>query len=160
MVISDTGCTTQGGAAAAGGLGGVVRVQFVNPATFADFRVQGRDVQYSTTVFTQEVTRTLEPIMRSRFPGQVLTLRFTDIDLAGRRSTGPSSVRIVRGHTVARLSFDYLIQDQSGRLAASGSQRLVDTAHGTRAGNPGRSSSLYSETRMLERWLRSLPVTH
>src|SRR5215469_17671682 len=85
IVIGGTGCTTGGGATSgqAAVSGAIVNVQYINPQSFADFSVQGRNLQSSTTVFTQEVTRTLEPVMRSRFPGDTLTLRFTDIDLAG-----------------------------------------------------------------------------
>lgn len=157
MLFGGAGCTTEGGRGAAPS---VVTVQYVNPGSFTDFSVQGRDVQYSTSVFTQEVTRTLEPVMGSRFPGSLLTLRFTDIDLAGRRSSaGASSVRIVRNRTPARLSFDYLLRDKSGRTAASGSQRLVDNPRRTQSGNPSRSGPLFNENRMLQRWLQSLPVT-
>jgi hypothetical protein len=155
MLFIGFGCSTEGGGGAATG---VVTVQYVNPERFTDFSVQGRDLQSSTTVFTQEVTNTLQPVMQSRFSGYLLTLRFTNIDLAGRR-TGTSSVRVVRNRTPARLSFDYVLQDKSGRTVASGSQRLVDNARSTQAGNPSRSGPLFNENRMLRRWLQSLSVT-
>ena len=156
MLFSGSGCSTEGGGGAATG---VVTVQYLNPERFTDFNVQGRDVQSSTTVFTQEVTNTLQPVMGSRFPGYLLTLRFTNIDLAGRRSSvRASSARVVRGSTPARLSFDYVLRDKSGRTVASGSQRLVDHARPTQAGNPSRSGPLFNENRMLRRWLQSLSV--
>jgi DUF3016 family protein len=94
--------------------------------------------------------------MGSRFPGYLLTLRFTNIDLAGRRSSARAlSARVVRSSTPARLSFDYVLQDKSGRT----SQRLVDNARPTQAGNPSRSGPLFNENRMLRRWLQSLSVT-
>ena len=154
MMVINIGCTTQGERVAASS---VVTIQYVDPGRFTDFSVHGRDVRYSASVFTQEVTRTLEPVMGQRFPGDLLTLRFTDIDLAGRRSSaGASSVRVVRNRTPARLSFDYVLRDQSGRTVASGSQRLVDTAHASSSRN--RSGSLNNESRMLRRWLESLSV--
>lgn len=161
MVSGGTGCTTGGGTAASpGGPGGVVTVQYVSPQTFTDFSVQGRSVRASTSVFTQKVTRTLEPVMRSRFSGDRLTLRFTDIDLGGRRSAArPGSVRILRPNTSTRLSFDYALRDKSGRSLANGSQRLVDTLHRTLARNPSPSRPLYFEGRMLQTWLRSLSVS-
>ena len=156
IALGGTGCTTGGGATSgqAAVLGAIVTVQYVNPQSFTDFSVQGRNVQSSATLFTQEVTSTLEPVMRSRFPGDTLTLRFTNIDLAGRGST-----RIVRSNTPARLSFDYVLRDSSGHTAASGSQRLTDTLRRTSTRNPGQSSPVYLENRMLRRWLQSLPVT-
>src|SRR5580704_18945401 len=95
LLFSGFGCSTEGGGGAATA---VVSVQYLNPERFTDFSVQGRDVQSSASVFTQEVTNTLQPVMASRFSGYRLTLRFTDIDLAGRR-TGTSSVRVVRNRT-------------------------------------------------------------
>jgi hypothetical protein len=156
MMVINIGCTTQGAGGRGAAAGNVVTVQYVNPGNFTDFSIHRRDVQYSTSVFTQQVTQTLEPVMRSRFPGDFLTLRFTNIDLAGGRTAGARSVRIVRTRTPARLSFDYLIQDKSSRSIASGSQRLVDTA---RTSSRSSSGSLSDENRMLRRWLQSLSVS-
>jgi Protein of unknown function (DUF3016) len=153
MMVINIGCTTQGERVAASS--SVVTIQYVDPGRFTDFSVHNRNVRYSASVFTQEVTRTLEPVMGRRFPGYLLTLRFTDIDLAGRRS---SSVRIVQNRTPARLSFDYALRDKSSRTAASGSQRLVDITHASSSRNP--SGSLNTESRMLRRWLESLSVPH
>jgi hypothetical protein len=155
MLVSGVSCTTESGG---GSAVAVVTVQYINPGTFTDFSVQGRGVQYSSSVFTQEVTRTLTPMVGSRFPGDLLTLRFTNIDLAGRRSSvGGSSVRVVRTRTPARLSFDYVLRDKSGRIVANGSVRLVD--NGQRTGNASRPGTLSTENRMLQRWLQSLSVT-
>jgi Protein of unknown function (DUF3016) len=157
MLFWGFGCTTEGGRGAAPS---VVTIQFVNPGGFTDFSVQGRDVQHSASVFTQQITQTLEPVMESRFPGCLLTLRFTDIDLAGRRSSiGASSSRVVRTRTPTRFSFVYVLQDRSGRTIASGSQRLVDTARLSLSGNPNQSRLLANESRTLRRWLQALSVT-
>ena len=157
MMVINIGCTTQGERVAASS--SVVTIQYVDPGRFTDFSVHGRDVRYSASVFTQEVTRTLEPVMAQRFPGYLLTLRFTNIDLGGRRtSVGASSVRVVRNRTPARLSFDYVLRDKSGRTVASSSQRLVDITHTSSSRNP--SGSLNTESRMLRRWLESLSVPH
>jgi hypothetical protein len=153
LLFSGVGCTTEGGPGAAPS---VVTIQYVDPGRFTDFSIQGRDVQNSATVFTQQITQTLEPVMASRFPGNLLTLRFTNIDLAGR---GASSVRIVRNRTPARLSFIYVMQDKSGRTIASGSRRLTDNASLSLSRNPNRSGPLASESRMLQRWLQSLSVS-
>jgi DUF3016 family protein len=157
MLFSGVGCTTEGSSGAAPS---VVTIQYADPGRFTDFSIQGRDVQNSATVFTRQITQTLEPVMASRFPGYLLTLRFTNIDLAGRRaSAGASSVRIVRNRTPARLAFVYLMQDKSGRTIASGSQRLTDNASLSRVRNPNRSGLVASESRMLQRWLQSLSVS-
>lgn len=161
VLIGGTGCTTGGGfTPAPGAQGAAVMVQYLNPQTFTDFSVQGRSVQSSTNVFTQELTRALGPVMRNRFPGDTLTLRFTDIDLGGRRSVArPGSVRVLRPNAAVRLSFDYRLRDTSGRPVATGSQRLVDTLHRTLARNPSHSRPLYFEGRMVQSWLQSLSAS-
>jgi hypothetical protein len=155
LLVGGMGCATQGTGGGGAVTGAVVTVQYTNPQNFTDFRVQGRDVQYSTSAFTREVTQTLEPVMRSQFPAYMLTLRFTNIDLAGQRSTGPRSVRVVSTRHPARLSFNYVLQDKSGHPAASGSRTLVQTSP-TRG--PSRSGPLNTETQMLQRWLGGLSV--
>ncbi len=70
MMVINIGCTTQGERVATSSL---VTIQYVDPGRFRDFSVHGRDVRYSASVFTQEVTRTLEPVMGRRFPGYLLT---------------------------------------------------------------------------------------
>ena len=153
VLMGGSGCRTEG--LEGGGAAAIVTVQYVRPENFTDFRLQGRNVQSSRSIFTQEVTRTLEPVMRRRFPGDHLTLRFTNVDLAGRGTAGGRSVRVVRTRTPARLWFDYLLRDKSGHSVASGSQVLVDTSSASSLNSTG---SLSHESRMLQRWLQRLSV--
>ncbi len=159
VLITRIGCTTQGTSDGRSLAGTVVTVQYVNPQHFTDFSIHNRDIRYSTSVFTQEITKDLERVMNNRFPGDRLTLRFTNIDLAGQGTTGPRSVRVVQTHRPARLSFDYLLQDQAGRAVATGSQTLVETPRLGHAAHAVSSGPLPVERRMLQRWLRSLSVT-
>jgi len=159
VLIGSIVCATQVMAAGAAAVSALVRVQYVKPQNFTDFRIHQRDIGYSASYFTKEVTRTLEPVMSNRFPGNVLTLQFTNIDLAGSGTTGPRSVQVVRSHTPARVSFNYQLQDQSGRSIASGSQTLVNDVTFGRAANAPRSGPVSAETRMLQRWLQRLRVT-
>ncbi len=154
LLLGGVGCSTGGGQSA---LPAVVTVEYLNPGTFSDFAVPGRDVQNSTAAFTQEVTRTLVPVMERRFPGDLLTLRFTDINQAGRRASRvASTVRIVGNRTPSRLAFDFALRDKSGRSLASNSQRLVDNRHRTLSNNLSRSRPFINEGAMLQRWLQSL----
>ena len=152
LLVGGIGCATHGTGGGGAVPGAVVTVQYTNPQNFTDFSVQGRDVQ---SAFTRDVVQTLEPVMKSRFPAYMLTLRFTNIDLAGRTTVGPRSVRVVSTRHPARLSFNYVLQDKSGHSAASGSRTLVQTSP---AGGTRRSGSLDTETQMLRRWLRGLSV--
>ena len=75
-----------------------VEVQYVQPAKFTDFNIYGRGSQWSGSYFATQISDDLRPSLERKVPGGKLTLRFTDIDLAGHYpSRGGSSVRVVRG---------------------------------------------------------------
>jgi Protein of unknown function (DUF3016) len=141
-----------------------VTIQYVTPEKFADFRIHGRDAQWSASYFTSQISDYLRPMLNRRFPGAKLTLRFTDIDLAGSNrnsSRGGSNVRVNRGTvTPARMSFVFLLQDSSGRTLANGSTRITDNSNPNSLARPRSGSQpLYSEKQMLEKWLRSVKTS-
>ncbi|MBV8214920.1 MAG: DUF3016 domain-containing protein [Verrucomicrobia bacterium] len=138
-----------------------VDVQYVQPAKFTDFSIYGRGAQWSASYFATQISDDLRPALQRKVSGGRLTLRFTDIDLAGHYpSRGGSSARVVRGQIrPARMSFAFVLQDSSGRTLASGSTRIVDNSSTSSLANPRRSQALYYEKRMLERWLRSLKTS-
>ena len=94
--------------------------------------------------------------MARRFPGHTLKLRYTNIDLAGRRTPGPQGIRVVGGTTPPWVAFDYLLQNPSGRTIASGSQRLV--AGAPASSSESRSRPVQIEADMMQRWLQTLRV--
>jgi len=159
LLISFIGLTAPSLSNARSLAGTVVTVQYVNPQHFTDFSIHNRDIRYSTSVFTQEITKDLTGVMNNRFPANRLTLRFTNIDLAGQGTTGSRSVRVVQTHRPVRLSFDYLLHDPSGRAVASGSQTLVENPRLGSAAHAVSSGPVPLESRMLQRWLRGLSVT-
>jgi Protein of unknown function (DUF3016) len=140
-----------------------VTIQYVHPEKFTDFHIYGRDTGWSASYFASEISRDLRPALKRRFPGSKLTLRFTDIDLAGSYRTSPGggrNVRVNRGEiTPARMSFDFLLQDSAGKTLARGSTRLTDTSHYGLRSHPSSSEPLYYEKRMLRRWLNSVRVS-
>ena len=132
----------------------VVAIDYIDPTRFTDFRINNRDFQYSSTVFTRDVTAALRPVMARRFPGHTLKLRYTDIDLASRRTWGPQGLRVVSGSTRPWLVFDYVLQNPSGRMLASGSRRLIATAPASSA--ESRAHPVQIEADLMQRWLNSL----
>jgi hypothetical protein len=138
-----------------------VDIQYVQPSKFTDFNIYGRGYQWSASYFTSQISDDLRPALERKVPGGKLTLRFTDIDLAGHYpSRGGSSVRVVRGQIrPARMSFAFVLQDSSGRTLANGTTRITDNSSPSSMAHPKRSSALYYEKRMLERWLRSLKTS-
>ena len=139
-----------------------VTIQYVSPEKFTDFRIYGRDAQWSASYFSSQIRDYLNPALNRRFPGAKLTLRFTDIDLAGRErdsSRGGRNVRVSRGLTApARMSFVFILQDSSSRTLASGSTRITDTSNPSSMVARQRSASepLYYEKQMLGKWLNSV----
>jgi hypothetical protein len=129
----------------------VVTVDFADPGRFTDFRV--KDLQYSSTIFTRDVTSALRPVMARRFPAHTLNLRYTDIDLAGRRTSAPQGLGVAPSNTQPRLAFDFVLQNPSGRIIARGSQRLVGSP-ATSA--QSRTAPVQIEADMMQRWLRNL----
>jgi hypothetical protein len=133
-----------------------VRIEFVDPGRFTDFRVNNRDFQHSSTIFTRDVTSALLPVMARRFPGHTLNLRYTNIDLASRRTSGPQGLSVVPTSARASLAFNYVLKNPAGRTIASGSRRLVESAPGSFT--QSRSHPVQIESDMMQRWLRTLRV--
>jgi len=110
---------------------GNIRVEFVHPERFSDFRIQGRSEIASVPIFRDQISDYLSPLVTRRFPGKTLTLRFTDIDLAGRlepwRIRRFNDVRFERDlQSPLRLYFDYTLTDSKGTVLAGGPQSILD----------------------------------
>jgi hypothetical protein len=134
----------------------VVRIDFVNPGRFVDFRINGRDLGYTSRVFTRDVASALRPVMARRFPGHTLILRYTNIDLANRRTAGPHGLRVVPSNAPPWLAFDYVLQNPSGRTIASRSRRLVENE--PTSSTESRSHPVQIEANLMRRWLQNLTV--
>jgi hypothetical protein len=133
-----------------------VSVQFVNPSKFTDFQVRGRDANYTADLFGNSVKEELDPLMKSKYPNASLLLRFTDVDLAGRYSVA-NNARIMREGHPARMAFDFVLTDASGKVLAKGSTRLTDNSSlSSNRNDPRRRQLFYYERRVLNRWLRTL----
>ena len=109
---------------------GKVRIDFVHPERFSDFRIQGRQEIESASIFRDQISAYLSPKVARRFPNATLSLKFTDIDLAGRlepwRIRKFTNVRFDRNvASPLRLFFDYSLTDPKGKILADGSKNLV-----------------------------------
>ena len=133
-----------------------VSVQFVNPSKFTDFQIRGRDVSYTAGLFANSVREELTPLMKSKYPNGSLLLRFTNLDLAGRYSTANNGRVIREGHP-ARMAFDFVLTDATGKVLANGSTRLTDNSSlSSNRYDPKRRQLFYYERRVLNRWFRTL----
>jgi hypothetical protein len=160
ILLGTFGCATrneQPASTAAPSAPAVVRIDFVNPGRFTDFRINGRDFQRSSPIFTRDVTSALRPVMARRFPGHTLNLRYTDINLSGRTTSGSPGVKVApaRGGR-SWLAFNYVLQDPSGRTIASGSRRLV--AREPASSSESRARPVQIEVDLMRSWLQGLRV--
>ena len=141
-----------------------VRISFVRPGRFSDFRIQGRQETASAAIFRDEVSTYLSPLVARRFPGCSLSLKFTDIDLAGRIATSHppklNNVRIDRNvASPLRLYFDYKLSDSRGKTLTGGAKSLVDPYYLYRYSyypNEVRNQILFYEKATLDRWFRTV----
>jgi hypothetical protein len=135
----------------------VVRIDFVNPGSFTDFRINGRDAQRSSPIFTRDVSSALRPVMARRFPGHTLNLRYTDINLSGRTTSGSPGVKVAptRGAR-SWLAFNYVLQNPSGRTIASGARRLV--ARESASPSENRARPVQIEVDLMRSWLQGLRI--
>ena len=139
-----------------------VRINFVHPEHFTDFRIQDRDENASVPIFRAEVSSYLAPLPAKRFPGQTLTLTFTDIDLAGRLGNRPRFNQVRFNHQFGspiRMSFDYTITDSKGNIVAGGSKALLgqDYLHDYDYYPQSlKTSPVFYEKAALSKWLRRL----
>jgi hypothetical protein len=143
---------------------GNVRINFVQPEKFSDFQIQGRLENVSAGIFRDQVSAYLAPVVAKRFPGDQLSLTFTDIDLAGRndfsRTRKLANIRIDRNiASPLRLYFDYTLTDSRGKVLASGSKSLVDADYLYRYNyypEQTKSKTLFYEMATLNRWIDTL----
>jgi len=143
---------------------GNVRIEFVHPERFTDFRIQGRYEAESTRIFRDQVSPALSAVVAKRFPGSTLTLKFTDINLAGRyepsRIRKFNDVRFERqGASPLRLEFQYTLTDSNGRVLTTGSKSLVESDYLHRYinyPNSDKVTPLFYEKTTLSRWLSEL----
>jgi hypothetical protein len=161
FIIGNFGCTTAVDRASSIASPGpsapaVVTIDFVDPGKFTDFHVNNRDIQYSSTIFTRDVTSALRPVMARRFPAHTLNLRYTNIDLAGRRTSAPQGLGVAPSNTQPGLAFDFVLQNPSGRIIARGSQRLIGSAPRSAQ---SRSRPVQIEADMMQRWLGNLRIS-
>jgi hypothetical protein len=141
-----------------------VHIEFVHPERFTDFTIQGRDEIASVPIFRDAISTYISAIVAKRFPGKTLTLRFTNIDLAGRmepwRIRRFNDVRWDREfQSPLRLYFDYTLTDSKGTVLTGGSQSILDQLYLQRHIDYPPStafSPLFYEKLDLANWVRRL----
>jgi hypothetical protein len=117
------------------------KVAYNEPEKFSDFRMTEYYSDSDAGVLEQELTRAIERTAGHALPPDyTLTIRFTDIDLAGDinpfHRMNLNDVRVYRGIYAPRLTFDYAVLDAEGNTVVSGSEKLIDLAYDMRVSLP------------------------
>jgi hypothetical protein len=140
-----------------------VEIGYDRPIRFTDFRIQGRNEIDSAKIFRDQISPSLSGTIAERFPGAKLSLRFTDINLAGHPSSRIRNFNNVRfdreGASPLRLEFQYTLTDSKGRVLAAGTKSLVDADYLRRYinyPNSDKVTTLFYEKTTLTRWLDDL----
>jgi hypothetical protein len=90
--------------------------------------------------------------------GQRLTIKFTDIDMAGDFQPGRprmGDIRVVRAIYPPRLKFSYTVTDAAGQTVSQGDENLTDMNFQSRYRSPGDSDPVFYEKAMLADWMSS-----
>jgi Protein of unknown function (DUF3016) len=134
---------------------GRVTVTYDQPEKFTDVRSSyqgGTDQGY-----LDDLARYIDRVARGYLAdGQRLTIKFTDIDMAGDFQPGRSrlsDVRIIRPTYPPRLKFSYTVTDASGHVVGQGDEKLADTTFQSRFRSSGDSDPLTYEKGMLKDWM-------
>lgn len=137
---------------------GPVTVEFPGAERYTDVRDRWVRTTPERNLNLKALRRHLEKAAARRLPpGETLTVRFTDIDLAGDYNTpltGPGQdIRVVTELYPPRLAFDWERRSADGAVIASGSEALRDfgfLSHGAQR----RNERLAFERRLLDGWLQ------
>ena len=141
-----------------GNLSAEVVVIFQNPDEYRDIDYYYAGGKKGQRIYLPQLKEHIEKYgARHLREGLVLTLTFTDIDLAGEhepwRGSLTHDIRIVRSIYPPRMTFIYELADADGNVLKTGEERLVDLAFDYRM-RTNFHDNLYYDKAMIGRWLR------
>ncbi len=137
----------------------LTQVSYTHPEKFRDFetRLGARD---RMDRLKKDLTRNIDKIWNKTFTNsEVLTIDFTDIDMAGRMIFGIDQIREVRVDSDRSvLEFDYTIKNKNGEVIKSGHEKLVNNNLVRVDRNKLRfeNSRLKYEVAQMANWIRKL----
>ena len=134
-------------------------VEFFEPQKFTDVCDSYMGDSDRTTYLEQIRDHVLEQARYYVPEGQMLSVTFTDIDMAGDFAPwhGPrwSDVRIVKDIYPPRINLAFRLTDAEGRVVKEGKRELRDLAFMMKISMAFRDDSVRHEKALLDDWLRS-----
>ncbi|WP_085316493.1 DUF3016 domain-containing protein [Derxia lacustris] len=134
---------------------GAVTVQFVEPDRFTDARRSGgRGADPEVLAALREHLERLAPGCLA--PDRRLTVRITDIDLAGETpfAVAPSEMRVLRDATWPRIELDWRLADGAGTPLAGATEHLIDMNYLADFNARNDSGQWRHDRALLTRWFR------
>jgi hypothetical protein len=135
--------------------------EFTDVDKYTDFSVNGLTEEKTLSIFKAELKPELERLAKKYIKeGQVLTLNFTDIDMAGDiqpwRNRYNADIRYVEDVYRPRLVFTYSLADADGNVIDEGEADVVDLAFmmNTLATFRAHHMSFFYELDLLSNWMR------
>ncbi len=135
---------------------GDITVNFKDPDKFTDVRERlgGGTSQYYLDVLSKHLKETVANRLTA---GQMLTVTFTDIDLAGDflpgRRANMEDVRIIKDIYMPRMDLSFQLRDASGTVIREGERHLTDLNFQQNLSPIDRTQPLFHDKQLLNRWV-------
>jgi hypothetical protein len=134
---------------------GRVTVIFDQPEKFTDAKssFQGFTDQGYLDDLKRYIDRTARGYLAE---GQRLTVKFTDIDMAGDFIPGRpqlNDVRVMKAIYPPRLKFSYTVTDAAGQTVKQGDENLTDLTYQSRLRTTSTDEPLFYEKALLADWM-------
>lgn len=138
---------------------GPVRVQWSDPAQFADIRQSRNRSEARRGDWVREIAKYVQQRAALKLPpGQTLDVTITDIKRAGDyepwHGAMSDSTRFVRDIYPPRIVLTFRQTDAEGRRVAEGERRLTDLTFLRMGSSLSSTDTLRYEKRLVDDWLR------
>lgn len=134
-------------------------VSFNHPEKFTDFETR-IGFQDRRDRLKKDLTKNIQQVWSKIFTnGDVLSISFTDIDMAGRFLFGINQIRQVRlNRDRSVLEFDYTIKNKVGEIIKSGHEKIIENnlAHLDRYSKAYIHTRLKYEVALITKWMQGL----
>ena len=157
--LAVAGALASGAAVASDAPAARFAVEFVAPEKFTDVQASARPSSTEAAEILADLAQFVREAGARHVPeGRSLSIRVTDIDLAGEFEPwrGPQfqHTRFMREGYPSRIALEFRLKDAEGRLLSEGARTLRDPIYLTRSIRVANDRLRYEKS-LLEDWLRS-----
>jgi len=135
--------------------------EFTNIEKYTDFSVSGLSEEKTLSIFESEFEDEMKSVAKKYLKeGEVLTITFTDIDMAGDiqpwRNRHNADIRYIESIYLPRLKITYVLKNAAGEVVAEGEESLSDLSYQMNSMAHMRTQYLhfFYENDLLKNWAR------